>query len=72
LDPFLAHDYSRAASRHLVACEVSEGTAIVFDCSIRVAFLGGLRGTSLASRAVRDPVLDTLDGGETLIEECFP
>jgi hypothetical protein len=72
LDSRLARNRSRASGRDFPAREVSEGAAIVFDCSICVAFLGGLRGARLASTTARQFLLRTLDGEEALIEKCFP
>jgi hypothetical protein len=72
LDSVLARNCSRDSDRDRVAREVSEGAAIVFDCSIWVAFLGGLRGARLASATARQFLLRTLDGEEALIEKCFP
>jgi hypothetical protein len=72
LDSRLARNRSRASGRDFPAHEVSEGAAIVFDRSIWVAFLGGLRGARLASATARQFLLRTLDGEEALIEKCFP
>jgi hypothetical protein len=72
VDSLLARSCSRDPNRDFLTREVSEGTAVVFDCSIWVAFLGGLRGARLASPIIRHPVLRALDGGEALIEKRFP
>jgi hypothetical protein len=72
LDSVLARNRSRDPDRDFLAREVSEGAAVVLDCSIRVAFLGGLCGAPLASPIIRRRVLRALDGGEALIEKCFP
>ena len=72
LDRDLALNCGRAPSRHFLAPEVSEGAAVVFNTSIWLAFLRGLRGTCLASFDIRHRVLRNLDGAEALIEECFP
>jgi hypothetical protein len=72
LDFVLANDYRRDSVCDFLAREVPEGAAVVFDSSIRVAFLGGLRGVRLASSIVCHPVPGKSDVGEALIEKCFP
>jgi hypothetical protein len=72
LDSLLAGNCSRDPDRDLLAPEVSEGPPVVLDCSIWVAFLGGLSGARLASTTDRQFLLRTLDGEEALIEKCFP
>jgi hypothetical protein len=72
LDSLLARVCGCVSERDLFAREVSEGAPVVFDCSIWVAFLGGLRGARLVSSGNRRRVLRTLDGEEALIEKCFP
>jgi hypothetical protein len=72
LDSVLARNCSRDSGRDRIAREVSEGAAIVFDCPIWVAFLGGLPGAPVASAGDRQFLLRTLDGEEALIEKCFP
>jgi hypothetical protein len=71
LDSHLAGNCSRDPDRDFLACEVSEGAAVVRDCAVWVAFLGGLCGARLASALDRQLVFHTL-GGEALIEECIP
>jgi hypothetical protein len=72
LDSLLAGDRSRNPGRDFFAREVQEGAAFVFDSAARMAFLGGICGAPLAPATPRQLVLDTLDGGEALIEKCIP
>jgi hypothetical protein len=72
LDFVLANDYRRASDCDFFAREVPEGAAVVFDSSIWMAFLGGLCGNSLASTIVLHDLPGGSDGGEALIEKCFP
>jgi hypothetical protein len=72
LDFVLADDYCRDSDCDFLAREVPEGAAVVFDSPIRVAFLGGLRRHPLASTIVLHDLPGRPDGGEALIEECFP
>jgi hypothetical protein len=72
LDSLLARDCSSDPDRDFFAREVSEGAAFVLNCTVRVAFLGGVCGARLASAIARQLDLHTLDGGEALIEKCIP
>jgi hypothetical protein len=72
LDSLLARHCGRDPDRDFLAREVSESTAVVFDSSIWMALLGGLRRAGLASSIVTCLDLHSLDDEESLIEEPFP
>jgi hypothetical protein len=72
LDSLLARHCGRNPDRDCLAREVLEGTAVLFDSSIWVALLGGLRRAGLASSIDIRLVLASLDGEGALIEESFP
>lgn len=56
LDSVLADDCRGDSDGNRVACEVPEGTSFIVDSAVWLAFLGGLRGSRLASDVVRDHV----------------
>jgi hypothetical protein len=72
LDSLLARICGRGAERDCVAREVSEGSAVLFDSAVWLAFLGSVYRVHLDSSTSRRAVLRTSDGGEALIEKCFP
>jgi hypothetical protein len=71
LDSLLACIYSRGSERDRLAREVSEGSTVLFDSTVWLAFLGGVCRAHLDSTIVRYAVLQHLEGGGTLIEKCF-
>jgi hypothetical protein len=72
LDSLLACICSRGSECDCLAREVSEGSAILFDSAVWLAFLGSVCRVHLDSSTSRHAVLRTSDGGEALIEKCFP
>jgi len=72
LDFHLARNCSRNSDRDHLAPEVSEGAGVVLDSAVRVAFLGGLRGSCLGSAFIRRPSVGSLDRKDALIEKCIP
>jgi hypothetical protein len=72
LDSLLARNCSRDPDRDRLACEVSEGDAVIFNSEVWVAFLGGLCRARMASATAREFLLHALDVEEALIEECLP
>src|SRR5438270_2839372 len=72
LDSRFARICGRSAERDCVAREVSEGSAILFDSAVWLAFLGSVCRVHLDSAIIRHAVLRSSDGGEALIEKCFP
>jgi hypothetical protein len=72
LDSLLARNCGCDPGRDFLACEVSEGAAVIFNSEVWVAFLGGLCRARMASATAREFLLRALDGEEALIEECLP
>jgi hypothetical protein len=67
LDSLLARNCSCDPDRDHLAREVSQGAALVFDCPIRVAFLGGLHGDHLGTDIAWHLVPRNPDDREALI-----
>src|SRR5262249_6186251 len=72
LDPLLAVNYRRNSGGDLLACEVSESTAVVLDSAGGVAFFGGLCRPCLGSLFSLHLVFRGSGSGEALIENRFP
>jgi len=66
LDYLLADARGRASERDHFAHQVSEGAAVLLDPTVRMAFLGSLRGTSLGSFINRLLIISN-PGNEALI-----